>query len=93
MNIVLELQFKIWAIKNLDIGEFSSYFFLKIVGMRVLVLFQEMYPDRLLVSPAPAGGNTNWFDPFFQVLLWKIQSWAIIVFVFAIMVVFSQPEF
>ena len=44
-------------------------FFLKIVGMRVLVLFQEMYPDRLLVSPAPAGGNTNWFDPFFQVLL------------------------
>jgi len=27
---------------------------------------QEMYPDRLLVSPAPAGGNTNWFDPFFQ---------------------------
>jgi len=27
---------------------------------------QEMYPDRLLVSPAPAGGNTNWFDPFFE---------------------------
>ena len=27
-----------------------------------------MYPDRLLVSPAPAGGNTNWFDPFFEVL-------------------------
>merc|ERR1719348_1847059 len=25
---------------------------------------QEMYPDRILVSPAPAGGNTNWFDPF-----------------------------
>jgi hypothetical protein len=29
---------------------------------------QEMYPDRILVSPAPAGGNTGWFDKFFQVL-------------------------
>ena len=31
-----------------------------------------MYPDRLLVSPAPAGGNTNWFDPFFQVKMKNI---------------------
>ena len=22
---------------------------------------------QTLVSPAPAGGNTNWFDPFFEV--------------------------
>ena len=36
--------------------------------------FQEMYPDRLLVSPAPAGGNTNWFDPFFQVMLKKCMT-------------------
>ena len=28
---------------------------------------QNMYPDKVLVSPAPAGGNTNWFDPFFEV--------------------------
>lgn len=43
---------------------------------------QTLYPDKvdnfimknvsdvffqILVSPAPAGGNTNWFDPFFQV--------------------------
>ena len=21
---------------------------------------------QILVSPAPAGGNTNWFDPFFD---------------------------
>ena len=48
-----------------------------------------MYPDRLLVSPAPAGGNTNWFDPFFQVLVCKIQSWSI-AFVFAIKVVFHS---
>jgi len=27
---------------------------------------QEMYPDKILVSPAPAGGNTNWFDKFFE---------------------------
>jgi len=27
---------------------------------------QELYPDRILVSPAPAGGNTHWFDQFFQ---------------------------
>jgi len=27
---------------------------------------QTKYPDRILVSPAPAGGNTNWFDPFFD---------------------------
>jgi len=27
---------------------------------------QNMYPDKTLVSPAPAGGNTNWFDPFFE---------------------------
>jgi len=27
---------------------------------------QEMYPDRILVSPAPAGGNTVWFDKFFE---------------------------
>jgi len=27
---------------------------------------QEMYPDRILVSPAPAGGNTHWFDQFFM---------------------------
>ena len=33
-----------------------------------------MYPDRLLVSPAPAGGNTNWFDPFFQVMLKKMHD-------------------
>ena len=28
---------------------------------------QEMYPDRILVSPAPAGGSTAWFDKFFEV--------------------------
>jgi len=28
---------------------------------------QELYPDKLLVSPAPAGGNTHWFDEFFEV--------------------------
>jgi len=27
---------------------------------------QELYPDRVLVSPAPAGGNTHWFDAFFE---------------------------
>jgi len=27
---------------------------------------QTLYPDKILVSPAPAGGNTNWFDPFFE---------------------------
>jgi len=27
---------------------------------------QNLYPDKILVSPAPAGGNTNWFDPFFE---------------------------
>merc|ERR1712241_486130 len=27
---------------------------------------QNMYPGKTLVSPAPAGGNTNWFDPFFE---------------------------
>jgi len=27
---------------------------------------QEMYPDRILVSPAPAGGSTAWFDKFFE---------------------------
>ena len=21
---------------------------------------------KILISPAPAGGNTNWFDPFFD---------------------------
>lgn len=26
---------------------------------------QAMYPEKTLVSPAPAGGNTNWFDQFF----------------------------
>ena len=31
---------------------------------------QELYPDKVLVSPAPAGGRTDWFDPFFEV------SWA-----------------
>ena len=30
---------------------------------------QEMYPDRILVSPAPAGGNTVWFNKFFEVLI------------------------
>ena len=30
------------------------------------VLFQ------ILVSPAPAGGNTNWFDPFFEVSKYKV---------------------
>jgi len=30
------------------------------------VELQEMYPDRILVSPAPAGGDTNWFDKFFE---------------------------
>ena len=29
---------------------------------------QEMYPDRILVSPAPAGGSTLWFNKFFEVL-------------------------
>ena len=29
---------------------------------------QEMYPDRILVSPAPAGGSTTWFDKFFEVI-------------------------
>ena len=28
---------------------------------------QELYPDKALVSPAPAGGRTDWFDPFFEV--------------------------
>jgi len=28
---------------------------------------QDMYPDKLLASPAPAGGNLNWFDPFFEI--------------------------
>jgi len=27
---------------------------------------QELYPDKALVSPAPAGGRTDWFDPFFE---------------------------
>jgi len=36
------------------------------VAAAAWIEIQEMYPDRLLVSPAPAGGNTNWFDPFFQ---------------------------
>jgi len=27
---------------------------------------QEMYPDRILVSPAPAGGSTTWFNKFFE---------------------------
>jgi len=27
---------------------------------------QTLYPDKILVSPAPAGGNTNWFDGFFE---------------------------
>jgi len=27
---------------------------------------QNLYPNKTLVSPAPAGGNTNWFDPFFE---------------------------
>ena len=42
------------------------------VSGNVSYLFQEMYPDRMLVSPAPAGGNTNWFDPFFQVFVSSI---------------------
>jgi len=28
---------------------------------------QEMYPDKILVSPAPAGGNIAWFDQFFEI--------------------------
>ena len=28
---------------------------------------QELYPDKELVSPAPGGGRTDWFDPFFEV--------------------------
>ena len=28
---------------------------------------QEMYLDRILVSPAPFGGSTVWFDKFFEV--------------------------
>ena len=32
------------------------------------VLFQ------ILVSPAPAGGNTNWFDPFFEVSMYKVYG-------------------
>jgi len=27
---------------------------------------QNLYPDKILVSPAPAGGSTSWFDPFFE---------------------------
>jgi len=27
---------------------------------------QELYPEKILVSPAPAGGKTSWFDPFFE---------------------------
>merc|ERR1712098_129983 len=27
---------------------------------------QKMYPDKTLVSPAPAGGNIAWFDQFFE---------------------------
>ena len=30
---------------------------------------QEMYPHKILVSPAPAGGSLEWFDPFFEVLI------------------------
>ena len=29
---------------------------------------QEMYPDKILVSPAPAGGSLDWFGPFFKVI-------------------------
>ena len=32
-----------------------------------LSCLQNLYPDKILVSPAPAGGNTNWFDQFFEV--------------------------
>merc|ERR1719481_1551314 len=31
------------------------------------MVIQEMYPDKILVSPAPAAGKTSWFDPFFEI--------------------------
>jgi len=36
------------------------------VAAAAWVEIQELYPDKILVSPAPAGGNTNWFDKFFE---------------------------
>ena len=37
------------------------------VAAAAWIELQNLYPDKILVSPAPAGGNTNWFDPFFEV--------------------------
>jgi len=36
------------------------------VAASAWIELQNMYPGKTLVSPAPAGGNTNWFDPFFE---------------------------
>jgi len=33
---------------------------------RTWIEIQNRYPDKILVSPAPAGGKTSWFDPFFE---------------------------
>jgi hypothetical protein len=32
---------------------------------------QEMYPERILVSPSPAGGSSStvWFNKFFEVMV------------------------
>merc|ERR1719334_649205 len=36
------------------------------VAAEAWIELQSMYPDRILVSPAPAGGNNDWFDEFFE---------------------------
>jgi len=36
------------------------------VAAKAWIEFQNMYPDRILVSPAPAGGGIDWLDKFFE---------------------------